>query len=376
MEAAARQPVWAGGAYRPFVSVIVPTCNRREKLEACVRSLIAQAYPAYEIIISDDASTDDTRDFMVRFIAEHPGAAIRYLRFDEHRGANPARNRGVRESRGELIAFTDDDCIAEPGWLENLVRPFADPRVASVVGMVRSPRPANVFELVLKGTQRVPGPKANRLVGGNMCVRRTPLERFMFDEDRATTARHPDGTVDVSVSGRGDEEGLYLMLKAEGHEQLAATDAVVLHDHRYTGRSFFHQALRGGRSAARLVYKYRLPPRLDLLPFLLTYLTLPAALLWRGLIVLPLFFFLAANAAISYNELARKGKTAGEWLLSYPMILVYYHVRLFGYLMEGLRLRFCRSGGVGVRLTPGKSVRASPPALDVQSDRSRLPREP
>ena len=201
----------------------------------------------------------------------------------------------------------------------------------------RSDRP----ELFLKATpHRVAGPgKAHRLVGGNMCVRRDLLLRYKMDEDRAAPATNADGTIGVTSSGRGDEEGLYLMLRAAGYEQRAVPDAVVLHEHRYTRRSFFKQAFRGGRSAARLVYKYYLPPRLDLLPFMLSYLTFPLIILHHWLVAVPAFFFAGALAAILYNDLFRKGKTIGETARSFPILLTYYHVRLVGYVIEAVRLR-------------------------------------
>ena len=135
-------------------------------------------------------------------------------------------------------------------------------------------------------------------------------------------ALRPDGTPDIAVSGRGDEEGLHLALRAAGYELRAAPDAVVLHEHHYTGRSLFRQAFRGGRSAARLVYKYYLPPRLDLLPFILAYLTLPLVLLGWWYAVVPGFFFCGAAAAITYNDLFRKGKSIGETVLTFPVLLV------------------------------------------------------
>jgi len=237
---------------RPRVSVVVPTCNRRPILERCVKSLAEQTYPNYEIIIVDDGSTDDTPEFLQQFAAGHPELEFRHFRNEPNLGANPSRNLGIRESTGEFVAFADSDCIAHPDWLEQLLRGFTSDRVAAVVGRVDSPPPTNVYELTLRGTHRVPGPGvANRLLGGNMCVRRALLLQHVLDEDRATQARKPDGTVDVKVSGRGDEEGLYLMLRAAGYEQRVVPEAVVLHEHYYTMRSFFKQAFRGGRSAAR-----------------------------------------------------------------------------------------------------------------------------
>jgi glycosyltransferase involved in cell wall biosynthesis len=347
MDQVPSQPV----AGTPLVSVVVPTCNRRAVLQRCVEALVRQTHPRYEIIIVDDGSTDDTPRFMEQFIADHPDKTIRYLRNETNLGANPSRNRGIREATGAFVAFEDSDCVAEPDWLKRLTAPFENDRVASVVGLVKDPAPTNIFELSFKGTHRVVGPKANRLVGCNMCVRRDRLLECMLDEDRATQARHADGTIDVTVSGRGDEEGLYLMLRAAGYEQVTAPDAVVLHEHYYTARSFFKQAFRGGRSAARLVYKFHLPTRLDMLPFILTYVTLPLVLIRGWLVVVPAFFFAGALAAITYNDLVRKGKTVWETLVSFPVLLAYYHVRLAGYVIEALRLRFGKHDVTRRRLT-------------------------
>lgn len=326
----------------PLVSVVIPTCNRRDILERCLNAVATQTHPNYEVIVVDDGSTDDTPQFLTPFCAEHPGLKVLCLRNEANIGANPSRNRGIREAKGEFVAFLDDDCIAEPYWIEKLLRGFTGEGVGAVVGLVKNPVPSNIYELTLKGTQRVSGPKANRLLAGNMCVRRRLLLEYMLDEDRATRATNPDGTVDVTVSGRGDEEGLHLLLRAAGYEQRVVPDAVVLHEHHYDRRSFFRQAFRGGRAAARLVYKYYLPPRLDMLPFILAYATLPLIALHRLLAALPVLFFAAALAAITYNDLCRKGKTVGETLRSFPMLLAYYHVRLVGYLLEAAALRFGR----------------------------------
>jgi glycosyltransferase involved in cell wall biosynthesis len=324
----------------PLVSVVIPTCNRRDLLERCLHALTIQTHGHIEIIVIDDASTDDTPQFMNQFIDQHPSLTIHYLRNKAHAGANPSRNRGILAATGTFIAFEDSDCIAEPNWIENLLRGFTSDQVVAVVGLVKDPPPTNIYELAFRGTHRVTdSAHARRLVGGNMCLRRTVLLDFMVDEDRAAKAVNADGTVDVSVSGRGDEEGLYLMLKAAGHEIRTAPDAAVLHEHHYNRRSFFRQAFRGGQSAAKLVYKYYLRQRLDLLPFILGYLSLPLLLADIRLALIPAFFFAAAVAAIAYNDIARKGKTLGETIRSFPTLIAYYHVRLIGYVTETVKLR-------------------------------------
>ena len=192
-------------------------------------------------------------------------------------------------------------------------------------------------------------------MGGNLCIRRQLILAHMLDEDRA--APPADGIPDMRVSGRGDEEGLFLVLQAEGHPMRVVPTARVIHHHGHTWRSFFKQAYRSGVSAARLVYKYYLAPRLDLLPFLLAYLTLPLGIWRRGLMWLPLLLFALALVAIAYNDLFRKRKSVAETLVTFPLLVAYYHARLLGYVGESLRLRVARHGIARRRLKPRKPLR-------------------
>ncbi len=340
----------------PQVSVVIPTCDRRHVLARCLDALTNQTHTSYEVIVVDDGSADDTPDFLQTFADEHAGnnakVRFRWLRNEQRIGANPSRNRGIREAAAEFVALLDCDCIAEPDWLDKLLEGFADSNVAAVTGLVRDPPPTNIFELTFKGTHRIHGSqKANRLVAGNMCVRSSVLREHTLDEDRAKVSG------DITVSGRGDEEGLFLILRAEGYEVRVAPEAVVLHEHGFTGRRFFRQAFRGGKSAARLVYKFRLSQRLDMLPFILAYASLPLMLVNVRLAAVPGFFFVAALAAITYNDLFRKGKTIGETLRSFPVLLAYYHVRLCGYALETIRLRLCRHDIRRVQLDKAPDLR-------------------
>ncbi len=234
----------------------------------------------------------------------------------------------------------DSDCIAEPDWLEKLIEGFTGPDIAAVTGLVLDPPATNLYEMAFKGTNRVHGAgPAPRLVGGNMAVRREPLLAYLWDEDRRFQAMMADGVPDVSTSGGCDEEGLYLQLRAAGFKQLIIPEARVLHEHYYTRKSFFRQAYLGGGSAAHLVYKYCRPPRLDVIPLGLTYLTLPLALFNQRLALVPAAFLVTTIAALIYNDLFRKAKTLGETLLTLPHMVAYYHVRLLGYVTEALRLR-------------------------------------
>ena len=101
------------------VSVVFATHNRAERLAALLRSLRDQTLDIerFEVIVVDDGSADTTPDVLQRELAAGD-IRLRVLRNEQPRGPAAARNAGWRAARGTLIAFTDDDCRATPGWLE------------------------------------------------------------------------------------------------------------------------------------------------------------------------------------------------------------------------------------------------------------------
>lgn len=121
----------------PFASVVVCTRDRPDLVARCIPALLAQWYPAYEIIIIDNASvTSATADLLQEQYADEP--RIRYVREDRP-GLSAARNRGIVEARGKIIAFTDDDVVVDRYWLAGLAKGFtAAEHVACVTGMVLS----------------------------------------------------------------------------------------------------------------------------------------------------------------------------------------------------------------------------------------------
>src|SRR5688572_7246314 len=110
----------------PTVSVIIPAYNYGRYLESSVKSALAQTYPISEIIVVDDGSTDETESVVSGF-----GDQVRYIRLD-HTGVSAARNRGVAESTGELLAFLDADDIWLPEKIAKQVARFSDPEIGLV----------------------------------------------------------------------------------------------------------------------------------------------------------------------------------------------------------------------------------------------------
>ena len=114
----------------PKVSVVIPTYNRARFLRGAVRSVLEQTFQDFEIVIVDDASSDDTREV----VASLEDPRIRYVRLEQNRRIAAARNTGVSSSTGEYIAFLDDDDEWRPGKLEQQVRILDS--CASTVGAV------------------------------------------------------------------------------------------------------------------------------------------------------------------------------------------------------------------------------------------------
>jgi glycosyltransferase involved in cell wall biosynthesis len=116
----------------PLVSVIIPVYNGAATITRCIESVLAQYYPSerYETIVVDNDSTDETFELIQRY-------PITVLK-ETKKGSASARNCGLAHARGEIVAFTDADCFAEPHWLEELVKPFSDPVVGGVGGAIKS----------------------------------------------------------------------------------------------------------------------------------------------------------------------------------------------------------------------------------------------
>jgi GT2 family glycosyltransferase len=118
-----------------LVSVVVCTRNRADQLVACLDRLARLTYPTLEILVVDNAPTDDsTRDVVAGVAARDP--RFRYV-VEPRPGLSRARNAGLAAARGRYLAYTDDDVAVDPGWVQGLLRGFGRaPDVGCVTGLV------------------------------------------------------------------------------------------------------------------------------------------------------------------------------------------------------------------------------------------------
>jgi glycosyltransferase involved in cell wall biosynthesis len=225
-------PVAVDGA-KPAVSVIVPAHNASAGMPRLLEALAAQTLDdAYEVIVVDDGSTDATSEHVQR----RPW--VRYLRSDEQQGSYAARNRGVELARGDVIAFTDADCVPLATWLErglealtadvDLVAGRIDfelserPSVAAIVDSIRFLDQEHYTSLGFGAT-------------ANLLVRRSAFEKV--------------GSFNASLRSGGDQE-FGLRATAAGARIRYASQAIVMHESRDTLRAIARKSYRIGRGLA------------------------------------------------------------------------------------------------------------------------------
>jgi glycosyltransferase involved in cell wall biosynthesis len=122
-------------AHAPFVSVIVPTHNRPDRIVNALHQLLAQDYPRFEIIVVDNAPRDDQTAAAIQQQFGHV-SQVRYVH-EPMAGLSRARNCGFRIARGEFAAFPDDDLIYGRRWLSHLIQGFyAADDVGCVAGLI------------------------------------------------------------------------------------------------------------------------------------------------------------------------------------------------------------------------------------------------
>ena len=219
------------------VSVIVCTRDRPDQLRACLDALLALERPADEIIVVDNCPSDERTESLCR---SYP---VAYLR-EPIPGQARARNRGIIESSGDLIAFTDDDCVPDDHWLDDLEGSFVDPLVMAVTGYIGPVELESPAQLLFE-THYGFGRSAERRVldwsnpgvmaaatragaGANMILRREAFEKVgMFAEDLGpgTPARS------------GDDKYYFFKIAKLGYRIVQEPTRQVWHRHRETSKA-------------------------------------------------------------------------------------------------------------------------------------------
>ncbi len=241
-------PVGASPAIlmKPEITVVVPIFNARKTAEKCLVSLLRQSYKNYEIIMVDDCSTDGTYELVKPLVDQSERIRIRQTR--ENLGAAAARNLGIKEAKGEYIAFTDCDCVVDTQWLERLVDCLATNRGEVAGGAVKTPRETNFFARSL-GTLHKPAPKliskdeAEDIPTCSAIFKKTLLARMNYFDEA------------FKFCG-GEDTDLCARIKSEKIPIHYAPEAILWHYHKDGFISFIRWRFNSGIGLSRFARKH------------------------------------------------------------------------------------------------------------------------
>ncbi|MFC8587217.1 glycosyltransferase [Streptomyces sp. NPDC057217] len=265
-----------GAGAPPRASVVVATRERPEQLARALDSLLAQDHPDFELIVVDNAPrTGDTRDLVVRKYADR----VRYVREDVP-GLAAAHNTGLAAAGGTVVAFTDDDVIADPHWLTALTEPFAaDPGLGCVTGLILPARLATPAQVLLESHGGFAKGFAPRLYDPARPPADEPLFPFTAGSFgsganmafRADALRRAGGFDPATGTGTaakgGDDLYAFVAVLSAGFRLRYTARALVWHHHRDTWQDLRNQAYGYGAGltaylTAILVRRPRLLPAL------------------------------------------------------------------------------------------------------------------
>jgi O-antigen/teichoic acid export membrane protein/GT2 family glycosyltransferase len=287
-------PLSAADGERPYVSVIIPVYNNASGLGLCLAALAPQTYPAtrFEVIVVDNGSTDDVADVVARF------PQVRLIS-EARPGSYAARNRGLSVATGDIIAFTDSDCIPDVGWIEGGVTALCQAEGCGLLGGA------------ITFTYRSPeGPSTPELCDSVFDLdqqRFLALGKFACTANVFTWARviQDVGPFDAAMKSVGDRD-FGNRVAAGGYALAYTRDARVQHPARGTVRELVHKRRRVAGGHHERARKLGMP-----------LLRLVVAMI-RVLIRNPFWGLMRIQQKARHATLAAKLKVAGLYvMLSY-----------------------------------------------------------
>ena len=225
----------------PLVSVIVCSFNGAKTLATCLDSLGKLNYPEYEVILVDDGSTDDTAYIAAQF------PQVRYIHQSNH-GLSHARNTGAAAAKGEVLAYTDSDCMADVDWLYYLIGTLVSGDYAGVGGPNITPPAQNWIQACVAAAPGGPSHVlltdtiAEHIPGCNMAFYRWAFESA--------------GGFDPEYRKAGDDVDFCWRIQQAGWVIAFSPTAIVWHYRRFTLGAFLKQQDGYGEAESLLRFKH------------------------------------------------------------------------------------------------------------------------
>lgn len=283
----------------PRISVIVAAYNSKRTISQCLASLFALDYPGYEVIVVDDGSTDGTPEICAAY------ESVRLIRLDRG-GPSRARNVGIDLAFGEIIAFTDSDCVVSRDWLREIEKGFVDERVAGVGGNQVSPEGESEFGRSVQEFFRAIG-FVTDYINLDRTLRETRHNPSCNSAYRKSVLKEVGGFVE----GQFPCEDLELDLKIRklGYRLIYNPNAVVGHFRPGSYAGFARMMRRYGSGEWLLWRKHGFFRKLDHVPWILVLGLLAAFFLvgWNGM--LPLLAVLTVVAIWAWFYMKERSLT-------------------------------------------------------------------
>ncbi len=241
----------------PMVSVVICAYNAERTMLPCMESLRRLRYPNYEVIVVDDGSRDRTAEIAMEF------PEFRLIR-QPNKGLSVARNVGLYAARGEIIAYTDSDCVVDPDWLTLMVRAMVVGGFDGCGGPNYAPHEEGRIEGCVAAAPGAPchvlvaDDRAEHLAGCNMVFTKAALVAV--------------GGFDAQFTSAGDDVDICWRILDAGFKLGYSPAAFVWHFRRNTVKAYYGQQRGYGRAEAALYLKY--PERFNAL----------GQIKWRGTI--------------------------------------------------------------------------------------------
>jgi GT2 family glycosyltransferase len=287
------------------VTTIVITYNAKEDLKECLESLEKQAYKEKELIVVNDASTDDTLNFLKQY-KNQTSMEMKVISNERNLGVAGARNVGIKHAAGDIIAFMDSDCVADRNWVLELVKGFKQKDIAAVGGSISDGRISNIWELVRKGHDYVATSEGYVpfIKGCNMSFDTNVLKKYMFNDEIKY------GYEDILLCDSLNDDGYRILYKPE---------AVVHHKHRSTLKRLLKQMYLRGYSSI-----WYLKKRKKFFMYKRHFLILCALIfilfskMNQTFLYVFLFLFSVASFYLVLEEIKFNKKTVKEIILTFP----------------------------------------------------------
>lgn len=240
----------------PRVSVIVCSYNGAKTLKDCLESLDQVNYPDYEIVLVDDGSKDNSQQIVSDYVAARNARAVETGEklpdfqniVQKNMGLSYARNAGAIASTGEIFAYTDSDCMADPDWLYYMVGTLLSGNYAGVGGPNISPPAVDWIQAAVAGA---PGGPSHVLLS-DVVAEHIPGCNMAFHK----WAFHSVGGFDMEYRKAGDDVDFCWRLQTGGGVIAFSPAAIVWHYRRFTLQAFRKQQEGYGEAESMLRFKH------------------------------------------------------------------------------------------------------------------------